>query len=292
MHFWIDKPAGRYYGFSGRRYPAMSFPKTHFTGQHRRCGNQDVTRLQMVTPVHRFQTISTSGNSAGPSNLNSNRSLRPNIQNNNNNNNNNNINNSNNNNNNNNNSSSSYSSNNITSGIHAGVQLGQDNFNNNNATNSGYNQQVLPPTSAANRGLLNFSEFNDAEMAGYRLRCSVWIIFVLATGFVAAAKFYFDHQQGAGLEVLVFCGLLVILLMSGCFYSIICRQTQNQRRQESQVDSIATVTVANTIPNESIRQVAIPVRQNPPPPYHIAILIPPPTSSDEAPPPAYDKIVK
>lgn len=64
-----------------------------------------------------------------------------------------------------------------------------------NLNNTNNNQQALPQsTSATNRGLLSFSEFSDAEMAGYRLRCSVWIIFILATGFVAAARFYFDHQ--------------------------------------------------------------------------------------------------
>lgn len=102
MHFWIDKPAGRYYGFSGRRYPAMSFPKTHFSknsclsdhslywekikknnhlmyiaGNHRRCGNAlEAHRLHMVTPVHRFQTVNSSTNSAGPSASNSSRCSR------------------------------------------------------------------------------------------------------------------------------------------------------------------------------------------------------------------------
>ncbi|OXU25630.1 hypothetical protein TSAR_016006 [Trichomalopsis sarcophagae] len=261
MHFWIDKPTAR---FSGRRYPALSFPKAHFA-PHRRCGNLDVTRLQMVTPVHRFQTINTGGNSAGPSNPSSTRPPR----------------------------TSSQNNDNRNNSTHPGLHLGQENISNINTSNTGNNQQVLPPSvSATNRGLLNFSDFNDAEMAGYRLRCSVWIIFVLATGFVAAAKFYFDHQQGAGLEVLVFCGLLVTLLMSGCFYSIICRRAQNNHRQEIQAEPIAAVSVANTIPNESIRQVSMPIRQNPPPPYHVAILIPPPTSPDEAPPPAYDKIIQ
>lgn len=77
----------------------------------------------------------------------------------------------------------------------------------------------------------------------------------------------------------------------GCFYSIICQRAQNNH-QEVQAEPIAAVTVANTIPNESIRQISMPVRQNPPPPYHLAILIPPSTSLDEAPPPAYDKIIQ
>ncbi|XP_058791665.1 anaphase-promoting complex subunit 5 isoform X2 [Phymastichus coffea] len=263
MHFWIDKPAGRYYGFSGRRYPAMSFPKTHFSN-HRRCGNAlDAHRLHMVTPVHRFQTVNSSANSAGPSASNSSRCSRQGT----------------------NNSNRNLSNN-------SGLSPGQENSNN-NVNNSNNNQQALPQsTSATNRGLLNFSEFSDAEMAGYRLRCSVWIIFILATGFVAAARFYFDHQQGAGLEVLVFCGLLATLLMSGCFYSVTCRRAQNSHHQEVQAEPIATVTVANPNSNESNRQVLMPIRQNPPPPYHIAILIPPPISPEETPPPAYDKIMQ
>ncbi|XP_011494895.1 PREDICTED: uncharacterized protein LOC105359864 [Ceratosolen solmsi marchali] len=260
MHFWIDKPTGRCYGFNGRHYPTMSFSKVNF-GQHRRC-DLDVTRLQMLTPVHRFQAISNIGNSAGSSNHNLTRSIRFNTQ----------------------------TNEHRNNSIHNEIQLGQ-NISNTNTT--GNNLHVPQSTSnSSSRGLLNFSELNDAVMAGYRLRCSVWIIFVLATGFVAAAKFYFDHQQGAGLEVLVFCGLLVILLLSGCFYSIICRRAQNNHHQEIEVEPIATVAVSNTISNDNIRQVSMPIRQNPPPPYHIAILIPPPISSDETPPPAYDKIVQ
>lgn len=49
---------------------------------HRRCGNLDVARLQMVTPVHRFQTINSGGNSAGPSNPSSTRPPRSSSQNN------------------------------------------------------------------------------------------------------------------------------------------------------------------------------------------------------------------
>lgn len=65
-----------------------------------------------------------------------------------------------------------------------------------NVTTAGNNQLILSNTAASgtNRSLLDFSEFNDAELASYRLRCGVWITFVFATGFVAAAKFYFGDQ--------------------------------------------------------------------------------------------------
>jgi hypothetical protein len=86
--------------------------------------------------------------------------------------------------------------------------------------------------------------------------------------------------------------LLVVLLMSGCLYSIICRRAQNNHRQTIQTEPMESDAVSNMILSDSARQVSMPARLNPPPPYHIAILIPPPISSDEAPPPAYDKIIQ
>lgn len=62
----------------------------------------------------------------------------------------------------------------------------------NNAEN---NQQVhTNVTSATNRRFLDFAEFNEADPANYRFRCSVWIVFFLITGFVAGAKFYFEFK--------------------------------------------------------------------------------------------------
>lgn len=49
-------------------------------------------------------------------------------------------------------------------------------------------------SNGTNRGLLVFSDVNDAELASVRLRCGVWITFVIATGLVAAAKFYFSDE--------------------------------------------------------------------------------------------------
>lgn len=57
-------------------------------------------------------------------------------------------------------------------------------------------------TSSLNRaGFLDFSEISDTELAGYRLRCGVWITFVLATGFVSVAKFYFGHRVGSKVPI-------------------------------------------------------------------------------------------
>lgn len=163
-----------------------------------------------------------------------------------------------------------------------------------NVTTAGNNQLILSntATNGTNRSLLDFSEFNDAEVASYRLRCGVWTTFVFATGFVAAARFYFgDHGQG--IEVFVFCGLLTLLLLFACLYSILCHRNQRNNHQEHHIqeDHIASVTATNTVSNENIRPISV-MRQNPPPPYHIAILIPPHNSSDEAPPPSYDKVMR
>lgn len=69
-----------------------------------------------------------------------------------------------------------------------------------NVTTAGNNQLILSNTTAngTNRSLLDFTEFNDAELASYRLRCGVRITFVLATGFVAAARFYFGDRASWG----------------------------------------------------------------------------------------------
>lgn len=261
MHFWINKPAGRYYGFTGRRYPATPLPKT----RSNQC-RYGADPRQMVTPIHRFQSLNATGNLPGPSNVNACRLIRTTIRNHN---------------------ESQYSS------AGGSTQRNQLSNTSNNVTNAGNNQLILSntTTNGTNRSLLDFSEFSDAELAGCRLRCGVWLTFVIATAFVAAAKFYFGHE-GPGLEILVFCGLLTLLLYA-CLYSILCRRTQNNNHQEQHIqeEHMAALATASTAPSESVRPIPV-VRQNPPPPYHIAILIPPPTLSEEAPPPSYDKIIR
>ncbi|XP_012257163.2 uncharacterized protein LOC105686689 isoform X1 [Athalia rosae] len=282
MHFWINKPAGRYYGFGGRRYPATPLPKIR-SGHHRR--GSEVIR-PMVTPVHRFQSLNGVNHAPGPSSTCNYgpRHLRPPMR------------------------THDVGSNNNTENISLQhVQSAGNGPNNTSCHGIGEhvgNSELRPagPSGTAGdiphgRGLLDFSDFTDAELAGHRLRCGVWITIVLAGGFIVAAKFYFDHQ-GTGLEVLTYCGLLVTLLLSGCFYSILCRRTEDSTVRDNvlavvQDDPIAALTAANTIANENIGlpPSVPPVGQNPPPPpYHIAILIPPSHSADEIPPPSYDKI--
>ncbi|EFN72819.1 hypothetical protein EAG_00900 [Camponotus floridanus] len=286
MHFWINKPAGRYYGFTGRRYPATPVPKTR--SQCRRGGEL----RQMVTPVRRFQGLAgnfAGGNasSAGPSNINNScRSIARSTTT----------------------SARTHNENRSSSSSLSAAQLAQLNNIPNNVTDASNNQLILSNATGANgtnRNLLGFFEISDAELAGYRLRCAVWITFVLATGFVAAAKFYFGYR-GPGLEILMFCGLL-ILLLSACLYSIFCRRhdqshyhhgSRPEHSARMQEDHLAALTNASGISDTVVGRMTTmsttttAVRQNPPPPYHIAILIPPlpPTFSDEAPPPSYDKV--
>ncbi|XP_046427812.1 uncharacterized protein [Neodiprion pinetum] len=276
MHFWIDKPAGRYYGFGGRRYPATPLPKAR--SGHRRRGREVIR--PMVTPVHRFQSLNGTSHAPGPSNScgYGPRHLRPSLRN-----------------------ANDIGANNNSENISLQPVQATANSANCHVSDNAGNNQLHPPSETAadpahNRSLLDFSEFTDAELAGCRLRCGVWITCVLAAGFVVAAKFYFDHQ-GTGLEVLVYCGLLVTLLLSGCFYSILCRRTEEnvvrENAMQSQEDPIAAMTAANTIANENIRlPMVMPVSEQnpPPPPYHIAILIPPSHSAEDIPPPSYDKI--
>ncbi|KOC59623.1 hypothetical protein WH47_11365 [Habropoda laboriosa] len=260
MHFWINKPAGRYYGFTDRRYPATPLPKTRLN----RCQyNADLR--QMVTPL-RFQTLNAMENAAGPSNVNNCRVIQTTIRTNN------------------------ETQNSFPVGSTQHPQL---NNISNNVTTAGNNQLILSNSTSnrTNRSLLDFPEINDAERTSCRVR-AVLSIFMVTTAFVTAAiKFYF----GDGFldkEIFVFWGLL-ILLLNACLYPILCCRNQRNNHQEHQIqeEHIASITAANTMPNENIRPISV-VSHNPPPPYHIAILIPPHNSSDEAPPPSYDKVMR
>lgn len=75
-----------------------------------------------------------------------------------------------------------------------------------NVTDTGNNQLILPNATATgtNRSVLGFSEFSDAELAGFRLRCGIWITFVIASTFVAAAKFYFGYRVSGYCVYIIF----------------------------------------------------------------------------------------
>ncbi|XP_076654078.1 uncharacterized protein LOC143359763 isoform X1 [Halictus rubicundus] len=268
MHFWINKPAGRYYGFTGRRYPATPLPKTSF---NRRRYNVD-SRQMLTTPLHRFQSLTVTGNSAGPSNVNNCRAMQTTIR-----------------------PSNNEGENSFPVGSTRRVQ---PNNIPNNVTTAGNNQLILTNTTpnGTNMSLLFFSDFNDTLLARFNLRRCVCTIFIVSIGFIAAVKFYF-RDKGQGIELFLFWGLLPLILFA-CLYFTLCRRNQRDANQEHHIreehiteEHIAPVTTPNSLTNETIKPISV-VRQNPPPPYHIAILIPPPNLSEEAPPPTYDKVVR
>ncbi|XP_015110149.1 uncharacterized protein LOC107036604 isoform X1 [Diachasma alloeum] len=168
-------------------------------------------------------------------------------------------------------------------------------------TTSAQPRRVISSDPNANGAILEFPEMRDAELAGYRLRCGVWITFVLASGFVSIAKFYFGNRPDTGPDVLIFCGLLLTLLISGCFFTI-TRRARNAERNQNNHQEVCphhvcyyAVNSAELRPQVQTLRVPMPAPTPPPispspPPYHIAILIPQAEPPDvEAPPPSYDK---
>ncbi|XP_076276317.1 uncharacterized protein LOC143207103 isoform X2 [Lasioglossum baleicum] len=167
MHFWIDKPAGRYYGFTGRRYPATALPKISY---NRRRYNVD-SRQMVATPLHRFHSLSATGNSAGPSNVNNCRAMQTTIR-----------------------PSNNENQNSFPVGSTRRVQ---PNNIPNNVTTAGNNQLILSNTTpnGTNMSLLFFSDFNDTLLARCNLRRCVYTIFIVAIGFVIAGRFYFRDEE-------------------------------------------------------------------------------------------------
>uniref|UniRef100_A0A1A9ZBX6 Uncharacterized protein n=1 Tax=Glossina pallidipes TaxID=7398 RepID=A0A1A9ZBX6_GLOPL len=154
----------------------------------------------------------------------------------------------------------------------------------------------------------------DNQLLPTHLKCGMCASLVLASVFVAGAKFYFDHQ-GTGLEVLIFCAFSATFFLAACTVSL-CRvpkgllphrSTADQRRtacglssRGSTLNSVDDIVVSGlhelqertqTVANNAAAQAG-------PPPYHIAILLPETknhdkgiTSVEESPPPSYDKIL-
>ncbi|XP_046403564.1 uncharacterized protein LOC124169114 [Ischnura elegans] len=148
-----------------------------------------------------------------------------------------------------------------------------------------------------------------------KLHCGMWAGFAMAVFFVGGTKVYFD-RQGSGVEMLVFCAMLLLFLLAGCIVSI-CRsrgdrqlaqqyleafQHQNNRPTDAlhSTEPPQRVTRADAGPTgeqPSANAVTLPTEcalpradGGPPPPYHIAILLPqPPRSLPPTPPPSYAK---
>ncbi|XP_014282152.1 uncharacterized protein [Halyomorpha halys] len=118
-----------------------------------------------------------------------------------------------------------------------------------------------------------------------KFRCGMWASFALATVFVAGAKFYFDHQ-GTGLEVLVTCTVLVVLLylVAGCTLSICRTKSRAQLEEPPTPPPVARIEM---LPPPVVGPPPLDL-EAPPPPYHIAVSLP---HHSITPPPSYEKAV-
>ncbi|XP_020283746.1 uncharacterized protein LOC109854743 [Pseudomyrmex gracilis] len=280
MYFWtINKPTGRYYGYTCRRFPATSVHKTHFD-----------RRIEFRQSAHRFQGLAGnfavgSTSAAGPSNVNHScgsiisRSFAT--------------------------SARSHNENRRhgSTSLNAAHLTHPSNISN-NVTDTSNNQLILTNATGANNANRNpgFSEpLGTVTLAD--LRCAILpsvITLIIGVSFIATIKIYSGQ---ASLEVIALFAFFVFLL-SVCFVFVACvrrhcpRGRTEQNARTIQEDHLAALT--NTHPggiSESVARTTLTtvptttttVRPSaPPPPYHIAILMPP----DEAPPPSYDKVIR
>ncbi|KAL1132341.1 hypothetical protein AAG570_010297 [Ranatra chinensis] len=115
----------------------------------------------------------------------------------------------------------------------------------------------------------------------------MWASFALATVFVAGAKFYFDHQ-GTGLEVLVICTVLVVVMymLAGCTMSVCRSKVHRPPPPTSEGPPNTPVARLELIQHQAYGQQQAQI-EAPPPPYHIAISLP----QCITPPPSYEKAV-
>lgn len=131
-----------------------------------------------------------------------------------------------------------------------------------------------------------------------RLKCGVWIFFALVTFFLAGAKYYF-HGINIGVEVLVFCSLLVVVLILGGLISlceaIVSYSPANTRSEMPVMRIIEEQEIED--PQDQGSPTNNTTSELPPPPYHIAVMLAPRNDLDtiqvirDSPPPTYEKAV-
>ncbi|XP_067642692.1 putative uncharacterized protein DDB_G0277255 [Eurosta solidaginis] len=171
----------------------------------------------------------------------------------------------------------------------------------------------------------------DAQLLPSHLKCGMCASLVLASVFVAGAKFYLDHQ-GTGLEVLIFCAFSATFFLAACTVSL-CRIPKGLLPggrnvvlgAQHHVDAVSTMHCTRApygrrdivsgdggggdlVGADDIHgaplcgqlQLIEDSASAGPPPYHIAIYFPETENSsksketpndDESPPPSYDKIL-
>lgn len=133
-----------------------------------------------------------------------------------------------------------------------------------------------------------------------KLKCGVWIFFAVVTFFLAGAKYYF-HGINIGVEVLVFCSLLVVVLLLGGLISL-CEAIVSYSPANNRPEMPIMRIVEEQEPNEPMQDqtsstIHAPSELPPPPPYHIAVMLSPRNDLDaiqvirDSPPPTYEKAV-
>ncbi|XP_056638257.1 uncharacterized protein LOC130446197 isoform X1 [Diorhabda sublineata] len=132
-----------------------------------------------------------------------------------------------------------------------------------------------------------------------KLKCGVWIFFAIVTFFLAGAKYYF-HGINIGVEVLVFCSLLVVVLLLGGLISLceaIVSYSPANNRPEMPIMRIVEEQEADEPIQDQGSSTTHVSSELPPPPYHIAVMLSPRNDLDEirvirdSPPPSYEKAV-
>nr|CAH7728420.1 unnamed protein product [Callosobruchus chinensis] len=132
-----------------------------------------------------------------------------------------------------------------------------------------------------------------------KLKCGVWIFFALVTFFLAGSKYYF-HGINIGVEALVFCTLLVVVLIVGGLVSL-CEAMLTYAPANNRGSSSAQATDQSDnqeTHNNTASTTAANNAEMPPPPYHIAVMLSPQNGDMDAihairdsPPPSYEKVV-
>ncbi|KAJ8972624.1 hypothetical protein NQ314_000080 [Rhamnusium bicolor] len=117
-----------------------------------------------------------------------------------------------------------------------------------------------------------------------KLKCGVWIFFAI----------------NIGVEALVFCSLLVIVLIIGGLISL-CEAITSYSPSNTPIEAPVQMTEQqepedsrNQVPSSALHQNSA---EMPPPPYHIAVMLSPQNDMDtihvisDSPPPSYEKAV-
>ncbi|XP_049818265.1 uncharacterized protein LOC109600626 isoform X2 [Aethina tumida] len=133
-----------------------------------------------------------------------------------------------------------------------------------------------------------------------KYKCGMWISFAMFFLFFAGFKYYMNGQVNIGVEAVVFCLFLVLLLVVGGFISLFeaiskCSTTDSPPGDltSSQPEEQTSSEDANNPQGNGSSNAS----ELPPPPYHIAVMLSPQNELEtiqvirDSPPPSYEKAV-